>query len=134
MIKKLLFTGLIFFQIIAFAQEDAWVFLNAKNNVSNALGAAAAASVLGLGLTEIAAGLEAFKPCPGRMELLELPGDIVVLEDSYNANPLSVHAALDALYLDPPLCRGLIPQDRAAEWEGLDFHPAARKYIFHSDD
>ncbi len=72
--------------------------LPGRHNVSNALGAAAAASVLGLGLTEIAAGLEAFKPCPGRMELLELPGDIVVLEDSYNANPLSVHAALDALY------------------------------------
>lgn len=35
--KKLLFTGLIFFQIIAFAQEDAWVFFNAKSNVSNAL-------------------------------------------------------------------------------------------------
>jgi UDP-N-acetylmuramoyl-tripeptide--D-alanyl-D-alanine ligase len=32
------------------------------------------------------------------MELLELAGDIVVLEDSYNANPLSVHAALDALH------------------------------------
>jgi len=30
--------------------------------------------------------------------LLELPGNIVVLEDSYNANPLSVHAALDALH------------------------------------
>ena len=37
MIKKLLFTGLIFFQIIAYAQEDAWVFFNSKSNVSNAL-------------------------------------------------------------------------------------------------
>ena len=72
--------------------------LPGRHNVGNALGAAAAAAVLGVGLEEIAAGLEAFKPCPGRMELLELPGDIVVLEDSYNANPLSVHAALDALH------------------------------------
>jgi UDP-N-acetylmuramoyl-tripeptide--D-alanyl-D-alanine ligase len=72
--------------------------LPGRHNVANALGAAAAAAVLGVGLKNIAAGLGAFKPCPGRMELLELPGDIVVLEDSYNANPLSVHAALDALY------------------------------------
>jgi UDP-N-acetylmuramoyl-tripeptide--D-alanyl-D-alanine ligase len=69
-----------------------------RHNVSNALGAAAAATVLGIGLKEIAAGLKAFQPCPGRMELLELPGDLVVLNDSYNANPLSVHAALDALH------------------------------------
>lgn len=72
--------------------------LPGRHNVSNALGAAAAATVLGVGLKEIVAGLEAFQLCPGRMELLELPDDIVVLNDSYNANPLSVHAALDALH------------------------------------
>ena len=72
--------------------------LPGRHNVANALGAAAVATVLGVGPKEIAAGLKAFKPCPGRMELLELPEDIVVLEDSYNANPLSVHAALDALH------------------------------------
>lgn len=72
--------------------------LPGRHNVANALAAAAAASVLGVGLNEIVTGLEAFQPCPGRMELLELPGHIVVLEDSYNANPLSVRAALDALH------------------------------------
>ena len=72
--------------------------LPGRHNVANALAAAAAASVLGVGLPEIAAGLAAFQPCPGRMELVALARDIVVLEDSYNANPLSVHAALDALY------------------------------------
>lgn len=72
--------------------------LPGRHNVGNALAAAAAATVLGVGIKEIVAGLEAFKPCPGRMELLEFPGDVVVLEDSYNANPLSVHAALDALH------------------------------------
>ncbi len=72
--------------------------LPGRHNIANALGAAAAATVLGVGMKDIAAGLTAFKPCPGRMELMELPGDIVVLEDSYNANPLSMHAALDALH------------------------------------
>lgn len=72
--------------------------LPGQHNVSNALAAAAAASALGVDLAAIAAGLEAFQPCPGRMELIELPKDIVILEDSYNANPLSVRAALDALH------------------------------------
>jgi UDP-N-acetylmuramoyl-tripeptide--D-alanyl-D-alanine ligase len=72
--------------------------LPGRHNVSNALGAAAVATVLGVDLKKIAAGLEAFHPCPGRMELLELSENLVVLEDSYNANPLSVRAALDALH------------------------------------
>lgn len=72
--------------------------LPGRHNVGNALAAAATAWVLGVGRKDIVAGLEAFQPCPGRMELLELPGGIVVLEDSYNANPLSVHAALEALH------------------------------------
>jgi UDP-N-acetylmuramoyl-tripeptide--D-alanyl-D-alanine ligase len=66
--------------------------------VQNALAAAAAAWGLGVPGDDIVAGLAAFRPCPGRMELVELPGDRLVLEDSYNANPLSMRAALDALY------------------------------------
>lgn len=72
--------------------------LPGRHNVGNALAAAAAAYVIGVGLEEIVTGLKAFKPCPGRMELFGLAEDIVVLDDSYNANPLSVHAALDALH------------------------------------
>ena len=71
--------------------------LPGRHNVMNALAAAAAARALEVSLDDIVAGLEAFSPCPGRMELVELPGDILVLNDSYNANPLSARAALDAL-------------------------------------
>lgn len=39
-----------------------------------------------------------------------------------------VQAMLDALYQDPPPSIDLIPRRRAAEWQGLAFHPAARKY------
>ncbi|TLM65815.1 MAG: UDP-N-acetylmuramoyl-tripeptide--D-alanyl-D-alanine ligase [Deltaproteobacteria bacterium] len=69
-----------------------------RHNVLNALAAAAAAWVLEVPVDDIAAGLGEFKPCPGRMELIELPGDLLLLEDSYNANPLSMRAALDALH------------------------------------
>lgn len=69
-----------------------------RHNVQNALAAAAVAWVLDVPPDDIAAGLAEFKPCPGRMELIELPGDLLILEDSYNANPLSMRAALDALH------------------------------------
>ncbi|MDT8441648.1 MAG: UDP-N-acetylmuramoyl-tripeptide--D-alanyl-D-alanine ligase [Desulfuromonadales bacterium] len=72
--------------------------LPGRHNVANALAAVAAARVLDVPLAEIVAGLESFRPCPGRMELIELAEDIVILDDTYNANPLSVRAALDALH------------------------------------
>jgi UDP-N-acetylmuramoyl-tripeptide--D-alanyl-D-alanine ligase len=72
--------------------------LPGRHNVQNALAAAAAAWVLDVPVDDIAAGLADFKPCPGRMELIELADDLLILDDSYNANPLSMRAALDALH------------------------------------
>ncbi len=72
--------------------------LPGRHNVQNALAAATAAWVLDVPAADIAAGLAAFRPCPGRMELVELADDLLILEDSYNANPLSMRAALDALH------------------------------------
>lgn len=91
--------GSVSFDLIIEGHEQRVVLpLPGRHNVGNALAAAAAASVIGVDLKDIVAGLETFKLCPGRMELFGLPDDIVVLDDSYNANPLSVHAALDALH------------------------------------
>lgn len=67
-----------------------------RHNVQNAL-AAAAANALEVPGELIAQGLEDFRPSPGRMELVEIENDILILEDSYNANPLSVRAALATL-------------------------------------
>ncbi len=68
-----------------------------RHNVSNALAAAAAAHVLGVDGRTIVRGLEQFQPCCGRMETISLGCDVLLLEDSYNANPLSVKAALQTL-------------------------------------
>ena len=68
-----------------------------RHNVQNALAAAAAANALEVPGELIAQGLEDFRPSPGRMELVEIENDILILEDSYNANPLSVRAALATL-------------------------------------
>jgi len=71
--------------------------LPGRHNVSNALAAAAVASELGIGGDDIVAGLQSFSVCGGRMEVHELATDTLLVDDSYNANPLSVSAALQAL-------------------------------------
>jgi UDP-N-acetylmuramoyl-tripeptide--D-alanyl-D-alanine ligase len=68
-----------------------------RHNVANALAAAAAAHAIGIGGEEIARGLAAFRPRGGRLEVVALDEDVLLLDDSYNANPLSVKAALAAL-------------------------------------
>jgi len=64
--------------------------------LSNALGAAAVASALAIDIQGICEGLEAFTGLPGRMEMITIDS-ITVINDSYNANPVSTKAALEAL-------------------------------------
>lgn len=68
-----------------------------RHNVSNALAAAAAAAALAIPAEIIVKGLESFRGGRGRMEVIELGNGAVLIEDTYNANPLSVGAALMAL-------------------------------------
>ncbi|MFA5912344.1 MAG: cyanophycin synthetase, partial [Burkholderiales bacterium] len=67
------------------------------HNVRNALAAAAAAAAAGIGLSAIARGLAAFEPVQGRLQKRDGRGGAVVLDDTYNANPDSVIAAIDVL-------------------------------------
>lgn len=66
------------------------------HNVYNALAAASAAHVLGVSGEIIRQGLESFRPYDKRFSLEEL-GDVILVDDSYNANPASVAAALTTL-------------------------------------
>jgi UDP-N-acetylmuramoyl-tripeptide--D-alanyl-D-alanine ligase len=65
--------------------------------VHNALAAAAVGLLLGLSPADIRAGLEGFRPAPGRMGVTALPGGIRLVDDSYNANPASMRAAIETL-------------------------------------
>ncbi len=65
--------------------------------VANALAAAAAADVLGMGLDAIRAGLAAVQPVAGRMQIQQLEGPITIINDCYNANPASAAAAISTL-------------------------------------
>jgi UDP-N-acetylmuramoyl-tripeptide--D-alanyl-D-alanine ligase len=68
-----------------------------EHTVSNALAAAAAALAAGASLGDVCAGLGEFRPVGGRMERLALPRNIILINDTYNANPQSVEVALRSL-------------------------------------
>lgn len=67
-----------------------------RHNIYNALAAAAAAFVIGVKPQLIREGLEYFTPYDKRFKLEEHAG-VVLIDDSYNANPSSVEAALSTL-------------------------------------
>ena len=67
------------------------------HNVQNALAASACAFAAGVPPQAIAAGLRAFRPYAGRSQILALASGATLINDSYNANPDSVRAAIDVL-------------------------------------
>ena len=67
------------------------------HNVTNALLAAAAAQSLGVDVETISRGLATAEPVKGRMQQLSLAADLFVIDDSYNANPTAMRAALHEL-------------------------------------
>jgi len=69
--------------------------LAGRHNVSNALGAAAAAHAAGVSLPAIVAGLERMRPVSGRLQLKAGLHGSWLIDDSYNANPSSVRAGID---------------------------------------
>lgn len=67
----------------------------------NALAASAVCVGLGVDLEDIKRGLESTKPVPGRLVRVKGIGGSCILDDSYNANPASLFAALDAQRQEP---------------------------------
>ncbi len=70
--------------------------LPGRHMVINGAAAACVARLLGLNREQIAQGLGKIQPVGGRNNLLRLP-DYTVIDDCYNANPVSMRAALDLL-------------------------------------
>ena len=64
--------------------------------VLNALAATAVGRALGLTMQEIKTGIEALEPVGGRFHIIN-HGDIQIIDDCYNANPVSMKASLDVL-------------------------------------
>lgn len=72
-----------------------------RHNVRNALAAAAACHAAGIPVTTIAAGLARFMPAPGRLERRAAADGVGLIDDTYNANPDSVRAAIELLVDEP---------------------------------
>jgi len=67
------------------------------HNVRNALAAIACALAAGIPVDAIVRGLEAFAPVSGRLQRKQAANGATVIDDTYNANPDSVRAAIDVL-------------------------------------
>jgi UDP-N-acetylmuramoyl-tripeptide--D-alanyl-D-alanine ligase len=68
-----------------------------SHNVLNALAAAACCHSIGVPNDVIALGLEAFQPVNGRLQRKQGVNGASIIDDTYNANPDSVRAAIDVL-------------------------------------
>ncbi len=75
--------------------------LPGEHNRINALAATAAALALGIDIDSIARGLAAVGSLPGRLSEREMGGGWRLIDDSYNANPASLHAGLQVLAVRP---------------------------------
>jgi len=72
-----------------------------RHMASNALAATAAALAARLPLSAIQRGLAEFRPVAGRLSALRAASGALVIDDTYNANPDSVRAAIDVLAQAP---------------------------------
>ncbi|MBM3239094.1 UDP-N-acetylmuramoyl-tripeptide--D-alanyl-D-alanine ligase [Candidatus Poribacteria bacterium] len=68
-----------------------------KNNVYNILAATAVALECGMTLDEVSRAVRMLEPIPHRLQLLPGSGDVTVIDDGFNANPVGAKAALEVL-------------------------------------
>jgi UDP-N-acetylmuramoyl-tripeptide--D-alanyl-D-alanine ligase len=107
-----------------------------EHNVMNALAAIACTYAAGVSAEHIKLGLDSFAPVSGRLQKKAAANGAIVIDDSYNANPDSVRAAIDVL-AKAPAPRVLVLGDMGEVGaQGREFHEeiaayAASKQIEH---
>ena len=109
-------------------EADATLAIPGLHNVRNALAAAACAIALEIPVKTISEGLTAFRPYTGRLQVKRAAGGATVIDDSYNANPDSVRAAIDVL-ASCPAPTALVLGDMGEVGEhGAEFHREVGEY------
>ena len=109
-------------------EADATLAIPGIHNVRNALAAAACAHAVGIKTATIAAGLTAFRPYTGRLQVKRAAGGATVIDDSYNANPDSVRAAIDVLATCPPPTALVLGDMGEVGERGTEFHREVGEY------
>ena len=99
-----------------------------SHNVRNALAASAVAIAAGVNLEKIKQGLEAFSPVNGRMQAKVIDSNHTLIDDSYNANPDSVRAAIDALKQSGNLSWLILGDMGEVGNQGPEFHHEVGAY------
>ena len=90
--------GAVSFRLVLPAEEiDITLAAAGQFMVYNALAAAGVGLTLGFSAAEIKAGLENFKAVGGRMNIIQTRKRVSIVDDTYNANPASMLAAIAAL-------------------------------------
>jgi UDP-N-acetylmuramoyl-tripeptide--D-alanyl-D-alanine ligase len=109
-------------------EADTTLAIPGLHNVRNALAAAACAFAAGIEAKTIAQGLRTFRPYAGRLQVKQGAGGATVIDDSYNANPDSVRAAIDVL-ASCPAPTALVLGDMGEVGEhGREFHREVGAY------
>ena len=105
-----------------------------RHNVGNALAATACALAAGVPLAKVVKGLNSFEPVKGRSRAFEVQCQgraITVVDDTYNANPDSVRAAIDVL-AELPQPRLLVLGDMGEVGDqGSEFHQEVGVHALH---
>jgi UDP-N-acetylmuramoyl-tripeptide--D-alanyl-D-alanine ligase len=92
------------------------------HNVYNALAAIAVARHFDIGYGSIRKSLARYKPADMRLNIRQV-GGIVVIDDAYNSNPLSMQSALQAMKVVPATSKWIVSADMLELGSGeKDFH------------
>lgn len=98
------------------------------HNVRNALAACACAHAVGIAPAVMCEGLNNFRPYTGRLQVKRALNGATVIDDTYNANPDSVRAAIDVLAeCAPPTVLVLGDMGEVGE-HGVEFHREVGAY------
>jgi UDP-N-acetylmuramoyl-tripeptide--D-alanyl-D-alanine ligase len=99
-----------------------------EHNVRNALAAIACAVGAGIDQHAIVRGLEAFAPVGGRLQRKQAAGGATVIDDTYNANPDSMRAAIDVLAAYPAPRILVVGDMGEVGAQGKEFHEEIGAY------
>ncbi|MCD2518064.1 Mur ligase domain-containing protein [Massilia sp. G4R7] len=99
-----------------------------EHNVRNALAAFASTLAAGIPVDAIVRGLEAFAPVGGRLQRKQAANGATVIDDTYNANPDSMRAAIDVLAAYPAPRILVVGDMGEVGTQGKEFHEEVGAY------